>query len=173
MENIEGFCDGACKGNPGRGGWGCVYIQTTSTGTQLRWARIGGKRKTTNQEMELSAFFEILRLIPTGKKIKIYSDSMFVLKGLIKDGLNGFIDFGLLKKDVNFTGWLGSWKQNGWVKNDGKPIAHLQIWKGIVSECERHLKNGSIIEVQWVKGHSGIEGNDLADELANAGIPSI
>lgn len=170
VETIEAYCDGACKKNPGKGGWGCVYF--TKVGLcELRFTRFGGKMHTTNQEMELTAMCELLKLLPVGGNIKIYPDSTYVLGGLVEGGKHGFVDCRKEGGPVIFTGWIGSWKRNGWKKKDGKQVLHLAIWQEIALACELHVKGGSKLEFQWVAGHSGNEGNDLADLLSNMGVP--
>lgn len=183
---INAFCDGACKGNPGIGGWGAVAIETTEDGkgVEIHWLAYGGSKKTTNQEMELRAMFECLRICPFNSDIKITGDNQYVLKGLVKGGVSGTVKKNSPKGPVVFTGWIGSWKPkpNGfpdgfpdgkWKKADGKPPSNLELWKAIALLCEKHIESGSTLEFAWVKGHSGDEGNELADQLANLGVSEI
>lgn len=181
---IKAYCDGACKGNPGRGGWGVVYYLDLGDGHTAQWSTYGGKKRTTNNEMELTAFLETLKLCPTGADITIHSDSReYVLKSVIKGGESGHIGFVRRKLskcktreergEVVFTGYLDFWIQNEWKKKDKKPVKNLELWKKVVDECRRHLSEGSTLQCIWVKGHNGCEGNEVADNLANLGVPKI
>jgi len=167
MQKIKAYSDGACKGNPGPGGWGViVYDENTE------WMTYNGKKKTTNQEMELQAMNEALRICQFGNDIELFSDSMYVLQGLVQGGKKGVLD----RKEngkVWFTGWVGAWRAKGWVKSDGGAIKHLDLWKSIVNRCEDHMANGSKLTFTWVKGHSHDKGNDMADKLANLGIGKL
>lgn len=166
MKSLKVYTDGACKGNPGVGGWGVVAYDD-----KFIWSSYGGKRKTTNQEMELQAMNQALRICPVGYEIEIVADTMYVLQGLVAGGKNGVIENKNGK--VYFSGWVGAWRAKGWVKSDGGAIKHLALWKEIVERCENHIKNGSTLALSWIKGHSGNEGNDKADELANLGVKSV
>ena len=165
---LTGFSDGACKGNPGPGGWGIVMI-TENEKVEVRWTKYGGSKHTTNQEMELCAFYEMLSLMPKNNDITIYTDSMYVLKPLI-NGKFGCIAAGPGRKAV-FSGYMSKWIANGWKKVDGGKISHINLWKCVVAECQLHIYQGSSLKLEWVKGHSGVEGNELADQLANLGVP--
>jgi ribonuclease HI len=175
---ISAYTDGACKVNPGRGGWGFTYSFEVSKGIEMEWTRCGGKMQTTNNEMELTAFLELLRTAPKDSDLTIHSDSKYVLECLNKNWKDEEIIFRkrrLSKKknegEVVFTGWVQNWMNNGWKKKDKKPIANLKLWKETVEECKTHLFAGSTIRCIWVKGHSGNKGNDMADKLANIGVP--
>jgi ribonuclease HI len=180
---IKAYCDGACKGNPGRGGWGVVYYLDLGLRSPAQWSAYGGKRMATNNEMELTAFLEVLKLCPTGADIIIHPDSEYVLKAIIKGGKSGDIGFvrrklskgteRAEKGEVVFTGYLDYWIRNGWKKKDKKPVKNLELWKRVVEECYRHLLEGSTLKCIWVKGHAGCEGNEVADNLANLGVPKI
>jgi len=165
---LTGFSDGACKGNPGPGGWGIVMIVENEK-AEVRWTKYGGSKHTTNQEMELRAFYEMLVMMPKNNDIVIYTDSTYVLKPLI-NGKFGCITAGPGRKAV-FSGYMSKWITNGWKKVDGGKISHLDLWKSVVSECQGHISQGSTLKLEWVKGHSGVEGNELADQLANLGVP--
>ena len=171
MRKIEAFCDGACKGNPGYGGWGVAVFETVN-GNDFCWQRYGGKKMTTNQEMELKAMLEALKLCSKGAQIKITGDNQTVLKGLINGGVSGTITS--KKGNAVFSGWIGGWtKTSGisgsWKKADGKPPSSLELWRCVAQECNEHIKAGSTLEFAWTKGHNGDPGNELADELANKG----
>lgn len=174
---VNAFCDGACKGNPGYGGWGAVVFETPidENSPEIHWIAYGGAKKTTNQEMELQAMFECLRICPFNSDIKITGDNQYVLKGLVNGGVSGHVKRSSPKGPVIFTGWIGGWRPKGapgggaWKKADGKPPMHLELWKAIALLCEKHIESGSTLEFAWTKGHAGDEGNELADQLANLG----
>jgi len=185
MRKMSLYVDGACKGNPGPGGWGCYAIchpnvsvskiKKTEAQVPISWSWYGGKKHTTNNEMELLAFFKGLKLATTGSDITIYTDTQYGLKGLFnssgtsKEYLNGCINKNKLCNDVIFTGWVNGWAQNGWKTKAKTPVANKQLWIEIMSECKRHVLSGSKLRFIWVKGHSGISGNEIADSLANLG----
>jgi ribonuclease HI len=210
MRKISVYVDGACKGNPGRGGWGCHAIHhpkesealpdhpkesealpdhpkesealpdhpipsSDSPGPTIIWSQYGGKKHTTNNEMELSGFLKGLRLSMTRSDITIYADTQYGLKGLLnssgssKEYLNGSINKNKLGNDVVFTGWVKGWSNNGWKTKANKPVANKQLWMDIMFECKRHVLSGSVLHFIWVKGHSGNPGNEIADSLANLG----
>ena len=156
--------------NPGRGGWGAVAIRRTET-ANIRWIRYGGKRRTTNNEMELTGALEALRLCPIGHDHSFYMDTMYFLKGVIRDGKDGYVTRSKLGKCALFTGYLANWLTKEWKTANGGRVKNLEIWKQIVEECNKHVIGGSTLRFQWVKGHSGVEGNELADQLASRGIP--
>jgi len=164
------YSDGACKVNPGRGGWGTVMIRETDN-MVYRWIRYGGKKQTTNNEMELTGALEGLKMCPVGHDIVFYMDTQYVLKGLINGGIDGYVAKSKLGDRVVFTGWLHGWMSRNWIKADGKKVLNLGLWQQIVKECEKHVSGGSTLRFKWVKGHSGDAGNEFADQLANLGIP--
>lgn len=165
------YSDGACKGNPGPGGWGAVMIRDSKLAT-FRWVKYGGKKHTTNNEMELTGALEALRLCPFNHDITFYMDTQYFLKGIINGGVDGYVTKSKLGKGVIFTGWVTGWMSRDWIKADGKKVMNVELWKNIVASIEEHISNGSTLRFCWVKGHSGVEGNELADSLANLGIPS-
>ena len=155
------------------------YLDLGGDVSPAQWSAYGGKTVTTNNEMELTAFLEVLKLCPSGADITIYPDSEYVTKALVKGGKEGDICF-LKRKlgrgmqgDVVFTGYLGCWIPNGWKKKDKNPVKNLELWKCVVEECKRHLSEGSTLKCVWVKGHGTCEGNNVADKLANLGVPKI
>ena len=134
--------DGACRGNPGPGGWGAV----------LRWG--GSERKlqgyaagTTNNRMELTAVIEALRALKRGCRVELVTDSKYVM-----DGVNQ---------------WLANWKRNGWKTAARQPVKNADLWQQLDAELQRHE-----IDWRWVRGHTGVADNELADRLANEAIDS-
>ena len=137
---IELFTDGACKGNPGLGGWG-VLIKNLKISNELK----GTQQQTTNNRMELIAVIEGLKSIKKNAHIEITTDSMYV-----KNGINE---------------WINNWKKNGWKTAAKKPVKNKDLWQ----ELDELVQNYSI-KWKWVKGHSGHPGNERADQLANEAI---
>jgi ribonuclease HI len=141
MKKVEIFSDGACKGNPGPGGWGAL----------LRYGGIekslcGGEKDTTNNRMELMAAIEGLRSLKEACEVELTTDSQYVRKGIME--------------------WIKNWKKNGWKTAAKKPVKNADLWQELDNEVARHTVNW-----HWVKGHSGHRENEIADELANKGIP--
>ena len=134
------YTDGACKGNPGPGGWGAL-LQSGTAQKEL----CGGESLTTNNRMELTAVIEALGALTRGCKVALYTDSKYVM-----DGLNE---------------WLPNWKKRGWKTAGKKPVKNQDLWQLLDAAVERHE-----IQWHWVKGHAGDPGNERADALANAGI---
>ena len=143
MERIKIYTDGACRGNPGRGGWG-VFIINGQESKKI----FGGKIETTNNEMELTAAIKGLEFFNSPTDLDLYTDSKYVM-----DGIND---------------WIHNWKSNGWKTASKKPVTRSNLWK----ELDK-LNNFHHVKWYWVKGHSGDIGNDMADELANQGIDSL
>jgi ribonuclease HI len=148
------FTDGACKGNPGPGGWG-ASIWSKAKGAEEHAeanALFGGERATTNNRMELSAVIEALCcLIDSGRDesdLLIVVDSEYVLKGA--------------------TEWINGWIRRGWVKSNKEPVVNADLWKQLVALAAQFKS----ITWMWVRGHSGHPGNERADKLANAGYRS-
>lgn len=168
---IRIYVDGACRGNPGIGGWGCYMICNVS-GTRISWSWYGGKRHTTNNEMELTGILNGLRIAPISNDIVVYADTQYGLKGLVNNINNGAVTRNKLKNDVIFTGWVDGWSRNGWITSSRTAVKNKQLWIDIMTECKKHVLGGSTLQFQWVKGHAGIEGNEMADKLANLGIES-
>ena len=141
MNEIIAYTDGACSGNPGPGGWGVVLRAESNEEVIKERLLCGGSYQTTNNRMELTAAIEALKALNKFTIITVYIDSVYV-----KDGL---------------TKWVPKWKSNGWKTSNNKPIKNEDLWKILDGENEKHKVNW-----KWVKGHSGNEGNELADKLA-------
>lgn len=137
------YTDGACKGNPGPGGWG-VYLIYGEHVKKLH----GGQASTTNNRMELQAAIEGLQALKRPCAVDLFTDSQYVRKGI--------------------TEWIGSWQKNNWLNSSKKPVKNADLWKRLLDEETRHD-----VKWHWVKGHSGDEGNEVADELANLGVAEV
>jgi ribonuclease HI len=140
---IEIYADGACKGNPGPGGWG-AWLAFDGHEKEL----CGGELLTTNNRMELTAVIRALEALKRPSKVKIYTDSVYVQKGI--------------------TEWIHGWKTRGWRTSDKKPVKNEELWRELDSLSQQHK-----IEWIWVKGHAGDVGNERADALANQGVAQI
>lgn len=143
MKQVELFTDGACRGNPGPGGWG-VLMNFGSASKEL----CGGALDTTNNRMELKAAIEGLNALSEECEVTLYTDSKYVLKGI--------------------TEWLAGWKAKGWKTAAKKPVKNTDLWQELDKANSQHAVNWV-----WVKGHSGHPGNEKADELANQGIDDM
>ncbi len=143
MSEVVIYTDGACRGNPGPGGWG-VWLQYGDHQKEL-W---GGEVETTNNRMELTAVIEGLLALKRSCDIVIYTDSEYVRKGM--------------------TDWLANWKKKGWKTSARKPVKNADLWQRL-----DELASAQQIDWRWVKGHSGDPGNEHADELANRGIDDM
>tara|TARA_Y100000768_G_scaffold382863_1_gene363956 strand:+ start:610 stop:1041 length:432 start_codon:yes stop_codon:yes gene_type:complete len=142
--SIKVYTDGACKGNPGPGGWG-VYIQSNEDEKEL----YGGNPETTNNQMEMQAALEALKhLKDEDEVIELYTDSNYLRQGI--------------------TEWIHKWKKNNWKTAAKKPVANRDLWLEISD-----LNEKMTVEWNWVKGHAGDPGNERADELANMGAESV
>ena len=140
---IEAFTDGACRGNPGPGGWG-VLLRFNGHEKRL----FGGEVETTNNRMELMAVIQALESLNRECKVKVTSDSQYVLKGINE--------------------WMVNWKKRGWKTAAKKPVKNVDLWQRLDKARESHD-----IEWAWIKGHSGHIENEIADELANQGIDEL
>jgi len=137
------YTDGACKGNPGPGGWG-VYLQYKGNEKDL----CGGERETTNNRMELMAVIQALETLNRSCSIRLHSDSKYVLQGI--------------------TEWISNWKKRGWKTSANQAVKNEDLWRRLDAAIARHQ-----IEWVWVKGHAGEAGNERADSLANQGIDAL
>ena len=142
-EVVTVYADGACKGNPGPGGWG-VLIRMGQHSKEL----FGGEIMTTNNRMELTAVIRALEALKRSCQLKIYTDSVYVQKGM--------------------TEWIVGWKARGWLTSDKKPVKNDDLWQQLDGLAQTHE-----IEWIWVKGHAGHEGNERADALANEGVAQV
>lgn len=143
MKSVVIYTDGACRGNPGPGGWGAL-LQYGDHQSEL----CGGDLSTTNNRMELMGAIEGLASLKEDCDIRLYTDSTYVLKGI--------------------TEWMPNWKARGWRTAAKKPVKNVDLWKRLDNEIQRHK-----IDWKWVKGHSGDPGNEAADQLANRGIDQL
>jgi ribonuclease HI len=142
VNTVEIYTDGACKGNPGPGGWG-VLLKSGGTEKEL----YGGERETTNNRMEMLAVIRALEALKRPCHVILHADSQYVLKGM--------------------TEWLAGWKAKGWKTASKQPVKNVDLWQrldALVSGA------GHRIEWRWVKGHDGDPGNERADALANRGV---
>jgi ribonuclease HI len=142
-DSVVVYTDGACKGNPGPGGWGAL----------LRWKGhekelFGGERDTTNNRMELTAVIQALTALKSRCQVAVYTDSAYVKNGI--------------------TTWIHSWKQRGWRTADKKPVKNVELWQRLEALAAQHD-----VQWHWVRGHDGDPGNERADALANRGVDSL
>jgi len=137
------YADGACKGNPGPGGWG-AWISMGEHSKEL----CGGEPVTTNNRMELTAVIRALQALKRACHVRIYTDSVYVQKGM--------------------TEWIDGWKKRGWRTADKKPVKNDDLWQALDAIAQQHT-----IEWLWVKGHAGDPGNERADALANQGVAQV
>ena len=141
--SIEIYTDGACRGNPGDGGWGALLIAG-----KHRKEMHGGEHDTTNNRMELMAAIEALNALKKGSQVVLHTDSKYVMDGI--------------------TSWMANWKKRGWKTAAKKPVKNQDLWQALDEATQRHE-----IDWRWVKGHDGNPGNERADELANLGIDEL
>jgi ribonuclease HI len=144
---VELYCDGACLGNPGPGGWGFLLRVASPTGP-LEKEQAGAVADTTNNRMELSAAIEGLKLLKRPCDVDLYSDSQYVVKGI--------------------ESWLAGWKKANWVKRDKQPVLNADLWKVLDAELARHR-----VDAHWVRGHAGHAENERVDRLASAAAASL
>jgi ribonuclease HI len=143
MSNIEIYTDGACRGNPGPGGWGALLIAGTAQ-KELS----GFESQTTNNRMELMGAIEALRSLKRPVSVTLYTDSKYVCTGIAE--------------------WLPQWKLRGWKTADRKPVKNQDLWQALDEARKPHD-----VRWQWVKGHAGNAGNEAVDKLANAAIDAM
>jgi ribonuclease HI len=137
---VEIWTDGACKGNPGPGGWGAL-LRYGGHEKEL----FGGQRETTNNRMELMAVIEALASLKQRCRVIVHTDSQYVKNGIQE--------------------WMPNWIRRGWRTADNKPVKNIELWQRLAAEAARHD-----VEWRWVRGHAGDPGNERADELANRGV---
>jgi ribonuclease HI len=138
LPKVEIFTDGACKGNPGPGGWGAIL---RSSGKERELS--GGEKLSTNNRMELMAAIESLKALKKPCHVQLWTDSNYVREGITK--------------------WIHGWRRNGWKTADRKPVKNAELWQALLDACEPHR-----IDWHWVKGHAGHPENERADALACA-----
>tara|TARA_B100000927_G_scaffold276904_1_gene258087 strand:- start:284 stop:715 length:432 start_codon:yes stop_codon:yes gene_type:complete len=143
MKTVIIYTDGACRGNPGPGGWG-VLLKYGTISKEL----YGGDASTTNNKMELTAAIKALKEIKEASEITLYTDSKYVLQGIEE--------------------WIHNWKKRQWKGANKKPVKNIELWKELDELRDKHN-----IKWKWVKGHSGDPGNEIADMLANKGIDEL
>jgi len=142
LNEVVIYTDGACKGNPGPGGWG-AWLKSGATEKEL----FGGELNTTNNRMELTAVIEGLAALKRPCKVILYLDSQYVRMGI--------------------TEWIRGWKAKGWLTSTKQPVKNVELWQKLDKLV---TEGGHLIEWRWVKGHSGDPGNERADMLANRGV---
>lgn len=140
---VEMWTDGACKGNPGVGGWG-AWMRSGGHEREL----FGGSPLTTNNQMELQAVIEGLTALTQRCEVTLHVDSTYVMNGM--------------------KSWIAGWKRNGWKTSAKKPVKNVELWQALDEQVNRHE-----VHWVWVKGHAGDPGNERADQLANKGVDSI
>jgi ribonuclease HI len=143
VKQLEIFTDGACKGNPGPGGWGAV-IRYGKHEKEIS----GGDTDTTNNRMELSATIQALKILIEPCEVKLHTDSRYVIDGITK--------------------WIHGWQRNGWKNASKKPVSNIDLWHDLIEATARHQ-----VEWIWVKGHNGHPENERADRLASDAAEAI
>jgi ribonuclease HI len=139
-EVVEIYSDGACRGNPGPGGWGAL-LRAKGAEKEL-W---GGEAQTTNNRMELTAVIRALDALKRPSKVRLYTDSLYVMKGISE--------------------WIASWKRRGWLTADKKPVKNVELWQRLDAALKPHQ-----VRWHWIKGHAGHDENERADQLAREGV---
>ena len=143
MSRVEIYTDGACRGNPGPGGWGAL-LSFGDSEKELS----GAEAHTTNNRMELTAVIRALEALKRPVEASVFTDSEYVRKGI--------------------TEWVAGWKARGWKTSDRKPVKNQDLWEQLDALAAKHQ-----LEWHWVKGHSGVPGNERCDELANQAIDTL
>lgn len=139
MKKVTIYTDGACRGNPGKGGWGAVLLYG-----ERKKEMSGGEALTTNNKMELTAAIEALAVLKEPCEVELYSDSKYLTDAINKR-------------------WVYGWRSKGWKKSDGKPALNIELWEKLLALLEKHD-----VTFIWVKGHNGTPYNERCDELATA-----
>lgn len=142
-EEVEMWTDGACKGNPGPGGWGALLV--SGAREKELW---GGEEATTNNRMELTAVIEALSALKRPCVVTLHVDSTYVMQGM--------------------KSWIAGWKRNGWRTSAKQPVKNADLWRALDEQVARHT-----VTWVWVKGHAGDPGNERADQLANRGVEEV
>ncbi len=143
MSDVVIYADGACRGNPGPGGWG-AWLKSGEHEKEM----FGGERQTTNNRMELTAVISALGALEKRCTVTVYTDSEYVKNGI--------------------TTWIHGWKKRGWKTSDNKPVKNIDLWQRL-----DELNAAHAVSWRWVKGHAGDPGNERADRLANKGVDSV
>ena len=143
MEQVDIYTDGACRGNPGPGGWGAL-LRAGKHEKEL-WGGVAG---TTNNRMELTAVISALKLLKRRVKVTVHTDSTYVQHGI--------------------TEWIHGWKKNGWRTKAKQPVKNVDLWQALDEQVQLHE-----VSWRWVKGHAGHPGNERADQLANRGVDEV
>lgn len=143
METVKIYTDGACKGNPGPGGYGCIIVQNGKT-RELK----GGARQTTNNIMEMTAAIVALQQLKEPSQVELTTDSQYVIKGI--------------------TEWIDGWIRKNWINSSRQPVKNKELWIELKKQNDRHK-----VKWVWVRGHNGHPENERADALANQGIATI
>ncbi len=143
LSKVEIYADGACKGNPGTGGWGALLRSG-----QHKKEIFGGEEATTNNRMELMAVIQALQTLNRPCEVTVYTDSQYVQKGI--------------------TEWIHGWKKRGWKTADKEPVKNADLWQQLDKAQAGHQ-----MQWRWVRGHAGNAGNERADQLANRGVASL
>ncbi|MFS1522641.1 ribonuclease HI [Microbulbifer sp. 2304DJ12-6] len=143
MKQITIYTDGACRGNPGPGGWGALLVYG-----EREKELFGGDAHTTNNRMELLAAIKALEALKQPCKVDLHTDSQYLRQGI--------------------TDWINNWKKNGWKTASKKPVKNADLWQQLDARVSRHQ-----VRWHWVKGHAGHPGNERADQLANRGADKL
>ena len=145
QKQVTIYTDGACKGNPGIGGWGALLMYN-----EHEKEIFGGEKSTTNNRMEMTSVIKALSALKSPCNVTVYLDSMYVKNGI--------------------TEWINGWKKSNWKNSKGQPVKNMDLW---IELDDIISKSGHVIKWQWVRGHTGNPGNERADALANKGIYSF
>lgn len=145
QKQVTIYTDGACKGNPGIGGWGALLMYN-----EHEKEMFGGEKSTTNNRMEMTSVIKALSALKSPCNVTVYLDSMYVKNGI--------------------TEWINGWKKSNWKNSKGQPVKNMDLWLELDNIIS---KSGHVIKWQWVRGHTGNPGNERADALANKGIYSF